>query len=96
MAQINRSNLESLIQKLNMYKEEESINFESINSELSILNSYYKTKNSSNLENIKTEISNKNNTINTNNNNNINVFNNIIMKYISTARDVANDFDNIV
>lgn len=84
------------IKKIKMYKDQESINFESIDNQLININNNYTTKNSQCLEALQFEISNKLSTITKKHNTNIFVLNENLNKYINTKIKVENEFDEII
>lgn len=92
---INREGLENSIKKLNMYIQDEELYIEEIKGAFLNSSYLYKTKNTKKFTDIANEINKNLNITAINQRNNITVLNKTIIKYMETAREVKEKFENI-
>lgn len=96
MAILDKEQINICIRNINVHKNNESINFDDINSCLTEINDNYETYNSKTLYNRGYEFYNKFETIKTIHENYVEVLNKTVEKYTETASRVTNIFDDII
>lgn len=79
---LDTDEMASSVEKIDMYRKEEDLEFEKIKTTLENINEYYVTKNSSGLINIKDELNNKMNVLSKIHSNNVFVLNTKIQQHI--------------
>jgi hypothetical protein len=95
MALIDREEIEKNITKIELYKNEEELDFDNILDKITDMNYCYMTNNTKSIEEIKTDFLNKFKVIQSNHNNNVTILNNTLEKYSQIAEKVKKDFENI-
>lgn len=92
---LNIDEMNVVIDNFEIYKNDESLNFDDIKNTLTNINHYYKTDNTKQFIDLDEEFITKMNTITKLHDTNVTTLKKTVQTYVKTAKDVAQSFSDI-